>query len=262
MKASQYFESRPSLRRDSVECQASLNSFGFDFAGASRPSEDLLDGYLDWMAPSPGAIAFLLGERPSTCEAGLTSNSLIVHYFRTAVAEGAIRRHRLVSELNELVSNVWEHKSVATCFYAHYSSSTQVLRFVNAGHQPPLLIRRDPSEVLRLDRGGPSLGSWSATGFSEGAVRLKPGDRMAAFTRGVAEAWATENDTAAEAALVRILHNWQNESAKRIAKLIVENDLATRSTKLDRIAAVASLGNPPEALNCVLIDRQFAAAAV
>jgi hypothetical protein len=75
-------------------------------------------------------------------------------------------------------------------------------------------------------------------------VQLKSGDRLAAFTRGVVEAWASEDDLAAEAALVRILHNWRNQGANKIAKLIVDNERKTGRTQLDRIAVVASLGSP------------------
>jgi sigma-B regulation protein RsbU (phosphoserine phosphatase) len=220
-------------------------AFGFDFAAASRPVEDLLDGYLEWLVPSAGELAFVLGERTDMSDTALVSNSLILHYFRTAVSQAALTPRRFALELNHLVCNVWECESTATCFYAHYTCSTKVLRFINAGHQPPLLIRRNPDEILPLSQGGPSLGLWNGTRFTEGAVQLKSGDRLAAFTRGVVEAWASEDDLAAEAALVRILHNWRNESANKIAKLMVDYERETGRTQLDRIAVVASLGSPP-----------------
>ena len=107
--------------------------------------------------------------------------------------------------------------------------------------------------------GGPSLGLWETTRFTEGAVQLRSGDRLVAFTSGVAEAWATEEDIAAEAALARILHNWRNESANEIASLIVDNEPETGPSKLDRIAAVASVDSPRVVANRRLAERQLVA---
>ncbi len=242
-----------------MEGMENPTTFGFDFAGTSRPAEDLLDGYLEWLVPAPGEIAVLMGERADICDAGLTFNSLILHYFRTAAADGAPTPQHLASELNDLVCNVWESKSIATCFYAHYTGSTNVLRFINAGHQPPLLIRSNPREVLRLNQGGPSLGLWNTARFSEGSVRLKPGDRLVAFTSGVVEAWASETDAAAEAALVGILNSWRRESAAEIAELIVDNEPETGPTQFDRIAVVASLGSTRSVVDHDYADRQLAA---
>lgn len=235
-------------------------AFGFDIAGTSRPAEDLLDGYLEWLVPSPGEIAVLMGERADMGDTGLISNSLILHYFRTVVSEGVPAPQLLASELNDLVCNVWESKSIATCFYAHYTCSTKLLRFINAGHQPPLLIRSNPCEVLRLNQGGPSLGLWDTARFTEGAVQLRSGDRLVAFTSGVVESWASKDDAVAEAALVGILNNWRSESAAEIANLIVDNEPETGHTQFDRIAVVASLGNPHDLPNSA--DRQLAAVAV
>ncbi|MGA7414747.1 MAG: PP2C family protein-serine/threonine phosphatase [Bryobacteraceae bacterium] len=232
---------------------------GLDFAGVSRPVDDLLDGYVGWLTPSPGEMAFVIGERADMCDAGLVSNSLILHYFRTTISKGVPAPRRLASELNHLLCNVWESTSTATCFYAHYAESTKVLRFINAGHQPPLLIRANPGEIFRLKQGGPSLGLWNTTRFTEGAVQLKTGDRLVAYTSGVMEAWASDDDIAAEAALVSVLHNWRNESAAEIANLIVDNEPETGRAQFDRIAIVASIDSLHPVSNYSCAEQQLAA---
>jgi Stage II sporulation protein E (SpoIIE) len=262
MKASQHFGTMPHLSRELMEGAERSTFFDLELAGASRPVTDLLDGYLDWLKPSPGELAFLIGERAAMCDTGLVSNSLILHYFQTAVSQEAPAPRRLAFELNDLVCNVWESKSIATCFYAHYTSSSKILRFVNAGHHPPLLIRSNPFEVFRLDQGGPSLGLWNTTRFTEGAVQLKAGDRLLAFTRGVIEAWASEEDIKAEAAMVRILRNSRNDSAARIAESIVGGGPMNRRVKLDKIAIVASLGSAGSVASRELAEQQTAEIAV
>jgi phosphoserine phosphatase RsbU/P len=262
MKPFQRFETSPRLRRESTDDVHNPTALGFDFAGTSRPAQDLLDGYVEWLAPSPGEMAFIIGERADMCETSLVSNSLILHYFRAAVSQAVPAPRRLASELNDLLCNVWESRSTATCFYAHYTDSTKVLRFINAGHQPPLLIRTNPGEIFRLKQGGPSLGLWDTTRFTEGAVQLKTGDRLVAYTSGVVEAWASEDDIAAEAALVSVLDNWRNESAAEIANLIVDNEPVSGRVQFDRIVIVAAIDSLHRVTDYNCAEQQLAAVAI
>lgn len=75
----------------------------------------------------------------------------------------------------------------ATLFYGVFDGATRTLRYTNAGHPPPMLVRRD-STVDWLETGGAPVGLLSDPGYEEGAVQLHPGDLLLAFTDGVTEA--------------------------------------------------------------------------
>jgi sigma-B regulation protein RsbU (phosphoserine phosphatase) len=59
--------------------------------------------------------------------------------------------------------------------------------YVNAGHNPPLLVNRDGS-ITELTAGGMVLGLFAGTQYQAGAIRLKPEDHLVLFTDGVVEA--------------------------------------------------------------------------
>src|ERR1019366_4754668 len=61
------------------------------------------------------------------------------------------------------------------------------LRYVNGGHNPPLLVRAT-GEVLRLAPTGPMVGLLPDVTFSEGRAHLDPGDVLVIFTDGLVEA--------------------------------------------------------------------------
>ena len=61
------------------------------------------------------------------------------------------------------------------------------LRYVNGGHNPPLLVRAT-GEVLRLAPTGPMVGLLPGVSFSEGRAHLNPGDVLVIFTDGIVEA--------------------------------------------------------------------------
>jgi sigma-B regulation protein RsbU (phosphoserine phosphatase) len=75
----------------------------------------------------------------------------------------------------------------ATVFYAVFDKGTRTLRYVNAGHTPPIVVREDNS-ILSLEIGGAPVGMFPDWKYEEGIVNLQPGDLMLAYTDGVSEA--------------------------------------------------------------------------
>jgi sigma-B regulation protein RsbU (phosphoserine phosphatase) len=75
----------------------------------------------------------------------------------------------------------------ATLFYGVFHAATRTLRYVNAGHNPPMVIRRDGS-IIWLETGGPPAGMFPDFAYEQGAVQFNPGDLVLAYTDGVVEA--------------------------------------------------------------------------
>jgi phosphoserine phosphatase RsbU/P len=75
----------------------------------------------------------------------------------------------------------------ATLFYGVFDAATHTLRYANAGHNPPLVIRRDGS-VCWLETAGLPLGLFTDSTYEEGMIHLHPGDTVIAYTDGVIEA--------------------------------------------------------------------------
>lgn len=75
----------------------------------------------------------------------------------------------------------------ATLFYGVFDGTTRTLQYANAGHNPPMVIRRDRS-VIWLETGGAPVGMFPDWTYEEGAVQLNPGDVFLAYTDGVTEA--------------------------------------------------------------------------
>jgi phosphoserine phosphatase RsbU/P len=74
----------------------------------------------------------------------------------------------------------------ATLFYGVFDPTTRTLRYVNAGHNPPLVIRQDGS-TIRLETGGVPVGIFPTSSYDEGVVQLSSGDLIIAYTDGVTE---------------------------------------------------------------------------
>lgn len=75
----------------------------------------------------------------------------------------------------------------ATLFHGVFDGSTRALRYVNAGHNPPMVIRQD-SSIIFLETCGAPIGMFPSSNFEERAVQLNPGDMILACTDGLIEA--------------------------------------------------------------------------
>jgi phosphoserine phosphatase RsbU/P len=75
-----------------------------------------------------------------------------------------------------------------TAVVAEYDPSTQLLSFVNAGHNSPV-VRRSDGSITRLESGGLPLGIVRESNFPTASVQLGRGDALILFTDGVVEAF-------------------------------------------------------------------------
>jgi serine phosphatase RsbU (regulator of sigma subunit) len=61
---------------------------------------------------------------------------------------------------------------------------------VNAGHLPPMLVRRnggDELEIQRLTEGGPVLGLLKGAEYRQGHAMVRPGDLLLLYSDGVVD---------------------------------------------------------------------------
>ena len=98
---------------------------------------------------------------------------------------------RVVREVNRLLWASTAAQHFATLFFGVYEDARRCLRYVNCGHNPPVLLRAN-NEVERLQPTAPAIGLFDQWTCSVGEVTLAPGDALAIFSDGVTEAQADD----------------------------------------------------------------------
>jgi sigma-B regulation protein RsbU (phosphoserine phosphatase) len=74
-----------------------------------------------------------------------------------------------------------------TAFVAELDTSTRSLTWVNAGHNPPILLRSGGA-LQHLEEGGLPLGAFPLSSYQSGCTELRSGDALYIYTDGVVEA--------------------------------------------------------------------------
>jgi sigma-B regulation protein RsbU (phosphoserine phosphatase) len=167
-------------------------------AAECRPARLVSGDYYDYMTVGPRiavAIGDVAGKGISAALLMATLQSTMRTQLRAgqALAAGtdnggpapSLSPADLVSRLNQQLFAFTPPEKFATFFFALYDDSTGLMTYTNAGHLPPILIRR--GTVSRLEVTGTVVGAFSFAEYTESTLQLEPGDLLACFTDGVTE---------------------------------------------------------------------------
>jgi len=164
---------------------------GANFAAAFLPAATIGGDFYDVFTAENAPISLVLGD---VAGKGISAALLM------GVLHGAIRSMRWTRSavdqeeasqwLNQFLCEKTARERFVSLFWAYFLPETGVLRYVNAGHLPPLLIRAAGNEpsVERLEAGGPVLGLLPAAQYRSATAQVEPGDVLVVFSDGVCEA--------------------------------------------------------------------------
>lgn len=190
---------------------------GLDFGGYCRPAQGVGGDYYDFIRLDDGALGIAIGDVSGK---GIAAALLMASLQASLRAQMLVQRDTLsqmLQNVNRLVYGSSSENRYATFFYAQYAPRERVLQYVNAGHNPPIVVRVGTNEIVRLDAGGTVLGLFPHTVYSEGQLQLVPGDIFVAFTDGISEA---ENEAEEEFGESRLIPAIQNAHSRSAADLI------------------------------------------
>jgi len=119
------------------------------------------------------------------------------------------------SHMNRVITENTGYDKFITYFHGIYDRRDGSFKYVNAGHNPPTLVRADGSFEL-LEKGGLLLGVIAGMPYECGTVTLNVGDVLSIFTDGVTEAMSPEGEEWGEERLEPLLVEIRNHSATEI----------------------------------------------
>ncbi len=155
--------------------------------GTCRPARGVGGDYYDFLPIDDGRLGVVVGDVSGKgLYAGLLMAGLQGRLQTLAPQHGADLA-ALMEELNGLIYASTDGDKYATLFYSVYDDATRTLNYVNAGHNPPLIVRTDGT-LERLEPTGMVIGLMPEAEFTQAARQLGVGDTLVLFTDGVTEA--------------------------------------------------------------------------
>ncbi|HTQ62632.1 MAG TPA: PP2C family protein-serine/threonine phosphatase [Candidatus Solibacter sp.] len=138
--------------------------------------------------PLPGnCVAFAIGDASGKSLPAALMIANVQSSLRTAASFAGQDPAAVLDTVNRQVNASCLADRFATLFYGVFDPATRTLRYANAGHNPPLVLRQD-SSIAWLDSASFPLGIFRDSRYEESAVQLQRGDTLIAYTDGVIEA--------------------------------------------------------------------------
>ena len=215
---------------------------GFDVSAFHVPCYQIGGDYYDFIELGENRIGIALGD-VSGKGAGAALLMASLRAFLSSLVKQKGPLPSLLSELSDFIYRSSPYEKFITFFFAVLDTSSGRIRYVNAGHNPPLIVGH-PKAVLRLDATGLPLGIFPESRYEEGDARIPPGGLLVIYTDGVTERSTASEEEFGENRLVKLLLTRQSAPAQKIAAEI-----------LDSVDEFASGEVPQDDMTLVVVKR-------
>jgi sigma-B regulation protein RsbU (phosphoserine phosphatase) len=191
-----------------------------DYAGICVQARAVGGDFYDFLELGQGRVGFVLADIAGK---GMPAALLMANLQAHLRSQAAILAHDLPQSLrsvNRMFFDSTQPNNYATLFLGVYNDGTRRLRYVNCGHNPPLLLRQ--GQVTRLPATATVLGLFENWDCETAILDLAPGDVLAMFTDGIIEAADAKGEEFGEGRLARQLQENSSEPAGRQLNAVVE----------------------------------------
>jgi serine phosphatase RsbU (regulator of sigma subunit) len=195
---------------------------GVSIAGYSIPARVVGGDDFDFLERADGLIGIAIADVAGKGIAAALLMSVVQASLRVISVDASLSVAAIAERMNGFLHRSTGANKYATFFYAHLDPGGRTLRYVNAGHNPPYLVRRSggPVEITPLSAGGTVLGLFPDMSFDEAVVFLHPGDVLVAYTDGVTEALNAEGEEYGDERLKTVLQASTAGTADQLAGVL------------------------------------------
>jgi phosphoserine phosphatase RsbU/P len=195
------------------------NLSGFSLANAWQPARGVSGDYLAAFKLSDSHAALCVADVAGKGFPAALLMSNMQAALKSLTAE-SISPSELCAKLNQFMCGNTPLRKFVSCFYGDLDLGKRTLTFSNAGHNPPLLMRRD-GECLQLDEGGCVIGAFCESRYTQREVELNQGDKLLLFTDGVTEARNAAGEEFGDDRLKHCLQSYDGHSAAELRTIIL-----------------------------------------
>jgi phosphoserine phosphatase RsbU/P len=156
------------------------------YAGQCRQLRALGGDSYEFLPVANNRLSLAVGDASGKSLAAALMIANVMSSLRTAALFAGDHLSAAVEAVNQQVHSSSLADRYATLFCGLYDPATRTLRYVNAGHNPPVILRPDGSAIW-LEAGGPPVGLFSDSVYEEGCLQLRQGDFLLVYTDGMTE---------------------------------------------------------------------------
>ena len=190
-----------------------------EYRGHCIQSRTVGGDYYDFLDMGPGKVGFVLADVAGKGIAAALLMANLQASLRSHASMGSSDLVHVLTSVNRHFHKHTETHSYATLFFGCYDDATQKLRYVNCGHNPALLLRKD-GVVERLTATATVIGLFRDWECSVTEAHLESGDILCIYTDGITEATGKDGKEFGETRLLEVLRRNRNLEPATMAQKI------------------------------------------
>jgi hypothetical protein len=197
---------------------------GVHLATEYTPAEQVGGDFYDVFSLKDEGTALVMGDVSGKGVPAALLMGVIHGAVRSSLWSESPSRHESESrQLNRLLCERASGERYASMFWCYHNPISHSLSYVNAGHCPPLLVRKSEGkvEISRLHMGGPVLGVLPDARYEQAKLEVSPGDLLVMYSDGLVEATNPRGEEYGEGRLRELLATVNEKSADDIRQAIL-----------------------------------------
>jgi phosphoserine phosphatase RsbU/P len=197
---------------------------GVSLAGSCRPALGVGGDYYDIFEMLESKVGLAIGDVSGKGVPAALLMASLRACLRTMTTFGEADLAQLMERLNQLVYESSAAHRYATFFFAVYDPSVLKLVYVNAGHNPPFLLRNGGGSATceRLKAGGAVIGLLPHTTYEEESLILNAGDLLVLYTDGFSEAMTNDDEEWGEERMLAAVEAVRSKAAGEVISGLFE----------------------------------------
>jgi phosphoserine phosphatase RsbU/P len=210
-----------------------------ELAKIYKPHLNIGGDYIDYIKYDDKRFALCIADISGK---GVAAALLMANF--QAIIQSLIFQYRdletFVFALNQAVYRITKGDRFITFFVCEVDANKMEMRYVNAGHFPPILMKGSAT-LERLDKGSTVIGAFDKLpSIEEGFLKLERGDIILCYTDGVGELKNKNEELFEDKVLIDFLKKSQSKSAKQISADLEDtiNEYAENEDFIDDIAVL------------------------
>jgi sigma-B regulation protein RsbU (phosphoserine phosphatase) len=186
---------------------------GYDIAAMSIPANEVGGDFYDFIQISDNKLGLTIADVSGKSVPAALFMALSREVVRSSAVWGA-DAVSVINTANTLITEDSRSGMFVTLFYAVLEKNERSLTYVNAGHNPPVLLNGTTGEIRMLKSKGIALGAMEGTEFEEVSVSLESGTTIVFYTDGVTEANNNAGELFGEERLYDVIRKNSNLTAQ------------------------------------------------
>lgn len=193
---------------------------GFDLAFATRPANTVSGDYYDAFHRDAGRLLLIVADVAGKSIPAALLMATIQASLRTLAAEPIVLEEVVLGLNRYACANSLGGLRFTTAFFGEVDLASRTMRYICAGHNPPVL-QHAAGVLERLEAGGLPLGVMASARYEQGVVTLDSGDLLVVFTDGVTEAENERQEEYGEPRLLEVVRSLGARSAAEGLKVVI-----------------------------------------